>query len=93
MREVWGFRVFWARSDCEGVRASLPSMKPFYTPRADSLQVVKPNSTVSLDEGSVRVFFFFLRFISEYQLNGIESFLPHDTCPNSFKQAEVTHIV
>lgn len=58
MREVWGFRVFWARSDCEGVRASLPSMKPFYTPRADSLQVVKLNSTVSLDEGSVRDFFF-----------------------------------
>lgn len=54
MREVWGFRVFWARSDCEGVRASLPSMKPFYTPRADSLQVVKLNSTVSLDD-----FFFF----------------------------------
>lgn len=87
MREVWGFRVFWARSDCEGVRASLPSMKPFYTPRADSLQVVKLNSAVSLDD------FFFLRFISEYQLNGIEPFLPHDTCPNSFKQAEVTNIV
>lgn len=58
MPEVWGFRVFWARSDCEGVRASLPPMKPFYTPRADSLQVVKLNSTVSLDEGSVREFFF-----------------------------------
>lgn len=65
MREVWAFRVFWARSDCEGVRASLPSMKPFYTPRADSLQVVKLTSIVSLDERYVRESFFLI-FISEF---------------------------
>lgn len=68
-------------------------MNPFYTPRADDLQVVKTNFEILLDERSIREIFFLLIFICEYQLNGIEPFLPYDTCLNSFKQAEIMHIL